>query len=480
MAKNILQRALTTVPNDGFARAKKVADLAVKTNTDDAGAPTAYGYELAIAAMQPYMDNIDAQRKVAEYSNALDKLNKKQKDQTETVSAFKLQESESYFTSFDGDDFSFRNPGYLISETSEGLDELELAVLNAIDEKQARGDSTDQLENYYKDLAKRSSAMRDLRNKYERGELTGATLDGFGYFVDSNPIDGSIRGAAILPVNFKPEGVGEGFRRLESTTNINGGMLPVYAPTNTTDVGDYVARIGSTVYSGSKDGALGKQSDGGNPDFFTPGGFSLADAGKFSVKVPTIEKGSFGQGYVGRDASGNPVKGTYYRGADGKLYQLDEATLEGFKQDPILSSRLNGYIPQFSPTEMKNFMKEAQQMPADRLPRESRMLQFQDEAAAATAEAERWQNMGFFDKLGEGFKGIMGGRSFEEVGNQAGKQALMSAIPGAAATSFFMDRVNRQNKPDQAATSSSTPDIIEQGKSFFRSVGDKVGSFFGR
>ena len=48
--------------------------------------------------------------------------------------------------------------------------------------------------------------MRDLRSKFERGELgEGQMLDGFGYYVDTNPLDGSIRGAALLPVGLAPK-----------------------------------------------------------------------------------------------------------------------------------------------------------------------------------------------------------------------------------------------------------------------------------
>ena len=134
-----------TVGDTGFARAKKLAALAIKTNTDAAGNPTARGYELAMSYLQPYIDSdretdaLSAQTLIAGYGNSLDKLSAKQRNQAETVAAFKLQELDSYFTSFDGEMGGFRDPVGLIGVTSEALDSLVLGVINAIDEKEATG-----------------------------------------------------------------------------------------------------------------------------------------------------------------------------------------------------------------------------------------------------------------------------------------------------------------------------------------------------
>src|SRR3989304_6903744 len=151
MASIIQQRALQQISDTGFSRAKKLAALAIKTNTDSSGSPTTRGYEQALVYLQPFMDSekkneaLDAQTLVANYNNSLNKLSSKKRDQNETVSAFKLQELDSYFTTFDGDAGSFRDPASLIGTTSESLDSLLLGVINAIDEKQVNGDSTDAL-----------------------------------------------------------------------------------------------------------------------------------------------------------------------------------------------------------------------------------------------------------------------------------------------------------------------------------------------
>ena len=283
------KRTLQKIADTGFARAKKLADLAIKTNTDSSGSPTTRGYELALSYLQPFTGSIneaealDAQRLIAGYGNSLDKLSSKKRDQSETVAAFKLQELDSYFTTFDGDIGSFRNPADLIDTTSEALDGLVLGVINAIDEKQANSDSTDALYSYLNDLNKRADSMRDLRNKFQNGELNGKTLDGFGYYVDTNPLDGNIRGAALIPVGMAPDGLTSGYRRLEATSNVGGALLPVYAPAQQDALGEYVARVGDATWSGSGSGALQAKDAKTSKALFGEGGFNISDNSVFRV-----------------------------------------------------------------------------------------------------------------------------------------------------------------------------------------------------
>lgn len=445
-----------TVGDTGFERAKKLATLAIKTNTDSSGNPTTRGYEQAIAYVQPYInsdrekDALSAQTLIAGYGNSLDKLSKKQRDQAETVAAFKLQEIDSYFTTFDGDAGSFRDPASLIGTTSEALDTLVLGVINAIDEKSATNESTDALYFYLNDLNKRADTLRDLRNKFENGELTGKTLDGFGYYVDTNPLDGSIRGAALLPVGLTPEDVSKGYRRLEATANIGGALLPVYAPAQQNELGEYTARVGDAVWSGIGQGALQASKAGQSKNLFQEGGFNISDSGTFPIRKSSLDKGSFGKGFIGRDSEGNPVESIFYRGVDNKLYSVDQATIERFKQDPLLSKKLDGYVAQFSPTEIKELSKESVPFTEDRVGRESKITGFQEQATVAQAEADRVKNMGFFEKL-------VTGSEERRAANEA------------RSASFF-ERKNTPTPPAEPVIGASAPDIIEQGKSIFQSV----------
>lgn len=461
MASPLTKRALQSIADTGFARAKKLADLAIKTNTDSSGSPTSRGYEQALSYLQPYTDSskeseaLDAQRLIAGYGNSLDKLSSKKRDQSETVAAFKLQEMDSYFTTFDGDTGGFRDPASLIGTTSESLDSLVLGVINAIDEKQANGESTDALYAYMNDLNKRADTLRDLRNKFEKGELTGKTLDGFGYYVDTNPLDGSVRGAALIPVGLAPEDVSKGYRRLEATTNIGGALLPVYAPAQQNEMGEYTAKVGDATWRGTGQGALQAGDAQQSKNLFQQGSFDIRDSGAFPVRKNSVDKGSFGRGFVGRDSEGNPVEAIFYRGADNKLYSVDQSTIEQFKQDPLLSKKLDGYVAQFSPTEMKELSKEAVPFSQDRIGQESKITGLQTQAAAAQAESDRMENMGFFSKVKEGLS----------ISAERGRAATE-----ARKTSFFESK-NTPNKPDEPTIGLSSPDIVEQGKNFFRKVG---------
>lgn len=489
MASPLTQRALQRVGDSGFGRAKKLADLAIKTNTDASGGYTAAGYEQAIAYLQPFLTSgkeseaLDAQRLIAGYSNSLTKITKKEKDQTETVAAFKLQEYDAYFTSFDGDVGGFRNPGDLVDASSQALDNIVLGVINAIDEKEASGDSTDALYAYLNDVQKRADTMRDLSNRYQSGELSeGQMLDGFGYYVDTNPIDGSIRGAALLPAGMAPEGLVSGYRRLEATTKLGGALLPVYAPAQKDAMGEYVSRVGDATWVGSGDGALRSDKAGSAKSLFEEGNFNISDSTIFPVRTTKIANGQFGTAFIGRDDQGNAVDGVFYRGNDGKLYSVDQQTLDGFRNDPVLAAKLSGYMPRFSPTEAQELAREAQPFAPDRIARESKITTYQNEAATAQAESDRLNNMGFFEKLSTGFQSRFGG-----VAEKVEDVALDAAVGGGdpmrgnairEGTSFFLNRVNRQNKPDEPSVASSTPDVIEGGKSFFRKAADTVGGFF--
>lgn len=482
---NILQRAITNLPNNGFSRAKKLADLAIKTNTDSKGSPTAAGYAQAIQLLQPYIasgtenQGIDAQRLIAGYSNSLDKLSGKQRDQNETVSAFKMQEQDAYFTKADGDYGSFRNPADLVGATSQALDGIVLGVMNAIDEKNANGESTDALEGYLKDISSRADQMRTLDTKFNSGQLgDGQVLDGFGYFVDTNPLDGSIRGAAIMPIANMPDKMGEGFKRLDATATLGKGMLPVYAPATQDQYGDYTAKIGDASWSGNpSNGALGKKGSTSSDYLFQAGGFDLKDNTKFALNKTVVNTGSFVSGLVGRDSEGNPVEGIFYKGVDNKVYKVDQATYDQFKNDPILGQKIAGYIPRVSPSDAQLLLKESAPISPDRITREGKIAGFQSAAETAKAESDRLNNLGFFGKIGEGIKGMTGTNSLTEAADKVVSGAAVDFVtPGIPAVSkFFANRINRQSSPDQAPTGGSGNAIIDAGKTLFR----KVGSFFG-
>ncbi len=464
-----------SVSSNTFNKAKKLADLAIKNSTDEFGNITSAGYEQAISILSPFIGStnettaIDAQRLIASYNTNLDKMSSKERDQNEAVSSFKLQEQDAYFTSADGDYGSFRNPGDLISAASESLDSLVIAVANAIETKDLKGDSTDALELYLRDLSSRADAMRDLDVRYNTGELgDGQVLDGFGYYVETNPLDGTIKSAAVLPVTMLPSDMVKGYKRLEATSKLGNGLLPVYAPAVQTADGEYVSRIGDATWSGaSSDGALSKNKSGsGSSYLFKEGEFSISDSSKFSLNTTVVPNGSFVEGATGKDENGNIVNSIFYRGVDGTLYNVGYDAYEKLKNDPILGSKVGGYIEKVSPTDASTLLKEAVALPDDKIGFESNVSKLQQEADVSKAEADRLSNMGFFEKVVEGSKPTMkkAYESFEQSAKNVGSQLSQG----------FFEAKNRQNVPDESKTGTEPTNIIETGKEFFKGV----GSFF--
>lgn len=474
MPSALTQRALTRIADSGYARAKKLATIAVKTNVDSKGNPTEQGYQSAIALLTPYLQSanekeaLDAQSILAGYTNSMTKIGAGKRDQNEAVSSFKLQEADAYFTKFDGDIGSFRNPEDLIDTTSKSLDTLLVSLIDTIQTKQADGESTDSLVSYYKDLEKRAGDMRQLSNKFNNGELPqGQALDGYGYYVDTDPITGAVRGAALIPVSNPPAGLVDGYRRLDTSATVSNSKIPVYAPAQKTSDGSYISRVGSSVYSGTGDGSLS-----GEKNAAEDGMFSIKDPTLYPLASTSIQKGSFVKGYSGKDADGNPVEAMFYKGQDDKLYAVDNATLDQFRQDPLLANKLNGYVQQLSPTEIQDLRTQAKPFTPDRLGYESKITGMNQQTALAQEEAERLNPEGFFAKAK-----VLGGAVIDDLKakgtNLLSKSQEAPTETVAPRTSFF-SRKNEPNKPDVAPTGSNAASIIEQGKGFFRQVKDKV------
>jgi hypothetical protein len=465
MATSIIrQRALSRIQDSGFAKAKKLADLALKTNTDTDGSYTSRGYELAIAYLQPYLvssnekDAIDAQRLVAGYENKLSGLQVKEKTQEQTIANFKLQEEDAYFTNSDGDYGTFRDPSQLVGATSEALDQLVVGVVNAIDEADARGDNTDALRGYLNDISRRADTMRDVNNKFMNGELTqGQTLDGFGYYVDTNPVDGSIRRAAFLPVGMVPDGMTTGFRRLTATTNLNGALVPVYAPATKDAYGEYRARIGNAEFTGDDKAALMPSNPGDITDknLITDGMFSIANRDVYRLSNTSLNPGSFGEGYVGLDAEGKPVTAVLYKGMDGKLYKLDEQTAAQMQQDPMMKTKLEGYRTRFSPTEMKELYNTAEPITPEKIGGDVQVLTQQQ------AEMNKPPEETFFQKAARGF-------TPEERAQN--RQAAIGAIKNVP--DKVMEGAEKAVVHTGDAAIWAGKKIIQGGKAFFRGLGN--------
>ena len=126
-----------------------------------------------------------------------------------------------------------------------------------------------------------------------------------------------------------------------------------------------------------------------------------------------------------------------------------------------MSKKLDGYVAQFSPTEIRGIAKEAVPLPDDKISSEGRITNAQNEYEKAKAESDKYENMSFFGKVKEGL-GILG-----EQARQRNEQRK---------TEFFANK-NEPNKPDEPSIGNSFPDVVESGKKFFRQA---TGFFTGK
>ena len=490
-----MKRMFTTVPGNGFANAKRSATYALKRNLDSNFNPTEKSYREAMSYLEPYLDSsneslsLQAQNIYAGYENSIGKMAKKAIDQNETVASLKKQEREAYFTSFDSGDSaenSMRNPSQIILDASYELDKVLLQVQSAIDDKIDTNESDDALKTYKEELSKRASVFRELKNKINSGEpLEGQEINGLGYYVDSDPDSGAIRGAGIIPILDAPEGIGKGFKRIDSTAGIFGATIPVFAPSITDAEGKYFAKIGNYKWTDMGDATL--TSDAQNsatgivPKILNSGGFDISDRNLFPSAKRDIKRGEFGTGFVGLDKEGNEITATFFKGHDGKIYSVDESTREKFMKDPILSKKLSGYIPSFGGDEVKNFAVQSTQMSDDRISTESRLFNSLESAAAYRAESDRMQNRGFFQEFGDGLTTLnqkYGGAAEDMAAPQPAPTDINAQDPNMFSTqtkdTTFFAAKNTPNKPDAQSVQNSAPDLIDKGKSFFRNVYNKV------
>lgn len=459
-------KAFQTVSSSEFRRAKKLADLALKTNVDNAGSIISRGYEQAIGFLQEFTlesgnVGIDAQRLVADYTNKLAKLVEKDRKNKTTVAQFKLDEQELYWTSAqDGDEALLRNPLELVRVEARGLSELELEVQNAIDAQDALGEPTTDLKNYLIDLSQRADSFRKLQNDIADEEVVpGQILKGFGYFIDADQNDAQhrINRVAILPTSNLPSGIADDFHQVNDFADIAGGHLPIQSrvPKEKNKSGSFETSIGGATYSGTDFSLPLKASGNSQVKFDNPGEFTINDE-RFQLMGADIKQRTFVKGFTGINSEGDAIETYFYAGADGNLYRLDEDTKKQYESDPLFSKELEN-VRSLSPTQAKNLSSSPSVQPLRSTPFTAameRQAEF-EKAAPERAEAEREDELGFFGRAREG------AQRFRE-----------SREPNQ---SFFNQR-NQPTPPAEPAIGESAPDLVEQGKSFFR----KVGSFFGQ
>lgn len=445
MASPLTTRALQSISDSGFKRAKKLADLAIKTNTDSSGKTLARGYEQAVEILTPYTvsdgnEGIDAQRLVAGYNNSYTKLQTSRNKTNRTVGQFKIDEREIFFvtpTSGNRADI-MRDVPSMVSEISDELSLHVFAVENAIEEARQNGESADELEGYLLDVSKRQQSMLELNNDLLNGEVSeGAALNGYGLYVDSDPNDGELLGVSVAPLYDLPPGIDKSnFARVDSSVSFGGGYIPVLGRVTTDGLGLKTVKIGSKVWDGTGDMELQYNKKlSREPQYKnSPGEFNLSNV---LDKGVGMRPGTFSKGYTGFDAEGNPQETVFYASKDGKVYTMDDEALKSFKNDPMIDAGIKK-ATRVDSSFAKNLLKTEGVKP----------LRF---SPFATPQAHNEPNI---DPSGTALQ-----------------------VTGNPAASFFGSRetpTSTPTPPKEPTVSKSTPDIVEQGKSLFR----KATGFF--
>lgn len=454
-----------------IARAKKVADLYIRNNTDSAGNvtdPAVYQYVMN-NILAPYADDLSVQQKIASYGNKVKELNSKAFDQDNTLGIFKQNTQNALYATGN----VIRDPAKMAMMSTAALDNNVNAIDLAIAHAKETGKAYDKLEEYRKTVADMANGQRDLLNNLQSG-ANPQTLDGYGYFVKTNPIDGSLIGAALLPLNSAPEEVKQGMKRIDNSVGLNGSKIPVYLPATKDADGTFNAKLYGNTWTGAEsDPTL---TGDNTPDFSNKDAFDLQDQTKFPIKKNTLLPGSFGQALSGVKDNINQYT-YYYRGQDGKVRQLDQAGLDAFKKDPMFASKLS-YIPSVSPDEIKSF-GSIDRLDPSLVGQWSGQMQADQDAAAARAKAQADADAANspWTKVGGALKSAASAAGETVKQNIGGILGGPLGAAAQAAAGFFVNRVNRANKPDQAPqgtkTSYNAPDVVDKGKQIFAG-GDNV------
>jgi len=437
-------RAFRTAPATATATGsnmKNIADLIVAKGTNEAGKVTnPEVYQKAIEFLKNGRDaedlDIDVQKKIAGYENSLKSLSNRKQNQKRSVDDFRrLQDS----VSFNDMDAEFRNPWRLLENTILENDRILSNVLDSIESKSANEEDVGSLEDYSKELAQTIDELDNFRVQLSEGSFTpGKTFDTFIYVLNSDPDGLGIKGGTIMPTRLLPKG----YQRTNESFTINGGYISVAIPTATDKKGKIYGSLGGQIY---------KASDSKTPLRYRsekPGTFSLSDETVYSKKKSGISNGMYAQGTLGYDDGGNPILGLLKRGDDGKLYSVSGDTREQLKGVAAESQKLNGYIETLNARDFSNLYGKAES------------LKFEPMQAPQPNSSSLQPN------------------------TSTPSGAVYSAPPTApiSSTEFFGGR-NQPTRPAEPKIGSSAPDIIEKGKSFFRTnplTKPFVEGFFGK
>jgi len=308
------------------------------------------------------------------------------------------------------------------------LDRLVAEAILAGNEQREAGKDASEIDNYLFDLNRKADRMRSVVTQIENGQ-TGE-LDGYGYFVDSDPNTGAIRGATFAPTDIKVDDISTNKTRTDSAIKISGADVPIYLNYIKSSSGQLVSKFGGTTYQGDTNMLSGGEKS-----------VVLADPSKYKFDGTFLDRGKVYQTFTGETyQDGSPKKKLLYRGFDDKVYSFNDddqqgkALIESLKSvgsvDPNNIPRINPF------TATRIVANPLSSSTQDQGARAAKIIPLQREAEVAQKESDRINSLGSFGLIGEGIK------------------------------SFFGNK-NAPNKPEVAPTRTSE-DVIDKGNTFFR------------
>lgn len=447
-------RAISRVQGSGgsFSDVKKLVDLYVSTNTDETGEvkdPGVYQYAID-KIIAPYAGTIDGQNLIADYSNRIKKLNSAKSDSETTVAALRQKEYSAWYVDDDGEDnTSFRNPSWVAQVTSDSLDMILAESLDIRDKRAADGKDVSDIDGYIRELSTRADRMRSVSTQLQDGGA--ANLDGYGYYVDSDPNTGVIRGASFMPTDVNFQELAKNTIRTDSMVTVNGKKVPVYLPYVKTADGETKAMFGGTEYTGDSNLLSGGEAD-----------VAFTDRAKYQHALSAIENGKVYETFTGKTNQDGSYKKDYlYVSPENKVYRFGEDDPKGKELiDSLQGIGGHGTIQRLSPADVNQFYTEP--LPDDSQPlvrsatHDAKMQQFARDQQGYDAEVQRLRNQNSLGAVVENAPGV-----------------VSNFVKGAAGVvSSFFGRKNALNKPDQAGTSingqPSGNDVTAAGAGFFR------------
>lgn len=443
---------------NGIAAAKKLANLYESTNTNSSGKvtnPDVYSH-IIDSVLSPFAGSIDGQNAIADYKNKQKALITSNNETDTSLASLKQKEYASWYNDDDGEDAtSFRNPAWVARMSSESLDQLVAETVMNIQDAEDNKRSTAELKTYLNDLTKKADRMRTISDSLDSGEPVN--LDGYGYFIDSDPNTGVIRGASFMPTDVNLGDLSKDTIRTDSTVQAGNKKIPVYLPYVKDASGATKAMFGGKEYTGNKDLLSGGDSE-----------ILLTDKNAYKKDSANFEIGKVYRTYSGKtNLDGSPKSDYYYPGYDNKLYKFSDedpagqALLKSLKDVGVFSDVKS--LPRLSPTLASTY--NAQPLPSDAgsfsetQRRGALGMKIGQENQVLAAEADKSLADNFWDVV---------------TAPDSLRTSVDSAVSGVASgISSFFGRKNRQSALPKQPTSSggnySAPDVVASGSSFFKS-----------